>query len=87
MHGTRSLQDLLVGLGADLTGWRLAQATDISADGLTIVGYGQNPNGFTEAWIATVPEPSMLMMATIGGCVAAVAHCLAKFSNRRAPAA
>jgi uncharacterized membrane protein len=71
-HGTRNLQDVLVGLGVDLTGWRLAQAMDVSADGRTIVGYGQNPQGFTEAWIATVPEPSMLILAALGGLTAVV---------------
>jgi hypothetical protein len=37
-------------------------ANNISYDGRTIVGYGTNPNGFTEARVARfdypVPEPS-----------------------------
>ncbi len=47
---------LVTDLGLDLTGWQLDTATGISADGMTIVGHGNNPNGFTEAWIATIPE-------------------------------
>ena len=42
------------------TGWTLWSATGISADATTIVGYGANPSGQTEAWLAniSVPEPS-----------------------------
>jgi probable HAF family extracellular repeat protein len=61
--GMRNLRDLLIANGATgLTGWTLTQATAVSADGRTIVGYGRNPAGNTEAWIATVPEPSPLLL-------------------------
>lgn len=52
VNGPRSLVALLISEGVDLTGWRLLSATDVSADGRVIVGYGTNPNGQTEAWIA-----------------------------------
>jgi hypothetical protein len=39
------------------TGWTLAAATGVSADGTVIVGRGINPSGETEAWIAILPEP------------------------------
>jgi uncharacterized membrane protein len=52
----RSVSDLLTEQGADVTGWSLANATAVSADGRTIVGYGINPDGWNEAWIAHVPE-------------------------------
>ena len=62
-NGMRSLQDVLTNdHGLDLTGWQLSRATGISDDGLTIVGYGTNPQGAQEAWIATVPEPSSLVI-------------------------
>jgi len=55
MHGMRSLLDVLVTeFGLNLAGWSLTEATGISGDGQTIVGYGANPDGFTEAWIAYI---------------------------------
>ena len=51
-NGMRSLQSVLESLGIDLTGWAFKEATDVSADGLTIVGWGINPQNQTEAWKA-----------------------------------
>jgi hypothetical protein len=67
-HGTRYLEDVLVGeCGMDLTGWTLERATGVSADGITIVGYGTNPYGFTERWIAVIPEPASFLLLAFGG--------------------
>ncbi len=53
INGMRNLQDVLVNdYGAQLSGWTLQGATGISGDGTKIVGYGLNPDGNTEAWIA-----------------------------------
>lgn len=58
-NGMRSLSSILTNeLGLDLTGWTLEEARDVSADGLTIVGWGINPAGATEAWVAHIPEPT-----------------------------
>ncbi|MHC4795634.1 MAG: LamG-like jellyroll fold domain-containing protein [Planctomycetota bacterium] len=58
MNGMRKLHDLLENdYGLDLTGWWLTTATDISDDGLTITGYGRNPHGRTEPWIARLDKP------------------------------
>jgi probable HAF family extracellular repeat protein len=54
-NGMRSVRQLLVsqfGLGACLRGWKLRTATAVSADGLVVVGYGMNPHGNLEAWLA-----------------------------------
>jgi probable HAF family extracellular repeat protein len=56
VHGMRRLETVLENEhGLDLTGWSLWDATSISADGRTIVGTGQNPDGFTEGWVAVLP--------------------------------
>jgi probable HAF family extracellular repeat protein len=71
-HGMRSLRDVLIAQGDDLTGWTLSVAVDISADGRTIVGWGANPSGQTEAWLArleapaAVPAPPALVLAGLG---------------------
>jgi len=66
-NSVRYLQDILVNdLGLDLTGWTLASANAISDDGLTIVGWGTNPNGDEEAFIATLPEPGTVALIALG---------------------
>jgi uncharacterized membrane protein len=67
VHGTRKLADVLTELGVDLTRWHLSAATSISDDGRVIVGIGTNPAGFTEAWIAVIPEPASLSLLAFGG--------------------
>jgi len=56
-NGMRELDQVLAGLGADLSGWTLESAQGVAGDGLTIVGFGVNPDGHTEAWIAVLPGP------------------------------
>ncbi len=59
-HGMRSIQDLLIAGGLDLTGWTLRSALAISDDGSIILGRGINPDGQNETWIAgisAVPLP------------------------------
>jgi uncharacterized membrane protein len=58
-RGMRPLQEVLVALGADLAGWRLTSANDVSGDGRTIVGAGRNPQGHIEAWVAILPAQSV----------------------------
>ncbi|GBF80883.1 PEP-CTERM sorting domain-containing protein [Aphanothece sacrum] len=65
--GIRPLRQLFVDLGLDLTGWGALEVADISNDGSTIVGFGVNPDGNIEAWVAgindtqAVPEPSSVL--------------------------
>jgi probable HAF family extracellular repeat protein len=62
--GLVSLADLL---GAAVpAGWTLTEALAVSDDGLTIAGVALNASGGTEAWIATVPEPSSVGLAAVG---------------------
>jgi hypothetical protein len=55
--------------GLDLTGWTLTSCTAVSGDGMTIVGNGTNPQGNREAWIATIPEPTTILLLGLGGMV------------------
>lgn len=64
--GMRNLEAVLVGLGLDLDGWILTGATDVSADGKTIVGYGINPEGHSEAWIANIAKNPYLSLRPPG---------------------
>lgn len=69
-HGVRNLREVLVGLGLgpQLDGWILTEARAMSADGLTIAGVGINPDGITEAWIATIPAPGSTLALIAGSC-------------------
>ena len=63
----RRLQDVLEQeYGLDITGWRVGGATGITPDGRTMVGWGVNPNGNTEAWLARIPEPDTLLLTIVG---------------------
>lgn len=67
--GMRKLSSVLSqDYGLDLSGWTLASA-EISADASAITGWGVNPGGDTEAWIAVlpsaVPEPSSRLLTLL----------------------
>ena len=55
-HGLRELTAVLsADYRTEIPGWKLTRATGISEDGRTIVGYGTNPQGVTQAWIVQLP--------------------------------
>ena len=62
-QGRRRLVDVLTDLGVDVAGWDLRQARAVSDDGRTIAGWGLNPSGQSEAWVATIPTPAALTPA------------------------
>jgi len=72
----RSLQTVLVNdFGLDLTGWTLILAQAVDDDGLgmsdsiSIVGYGTNPDGDQEAWLARIgefPTTSVPLLPAVG---------------------
>lgn len=66
--GMRSLESILVEQGVDIGGWSLDVARGVSEDGMTIVGYGINPTGDVEGWLAVlnpVPEPGSRSVAAL----------------------
>ncbi|MEX2142253.1 MAG: hypothetical protein WD894_23495 [Pirellulales bacterium] len=64
-RGMVDLYDLLVSQGVtNLEGWRLSEVRGVSADGLTVVGTGVH-DGRIEAFVATVPEPSGVILALL----------------------
>ncbi|MEK9136920.1 MAG: hypothetical protein AAB393_07340, partial [Bacteroidota bacterium] len=54
-EGMRSVRDVLIEYGIDLTGWTLSVAAAVSADGRVIAGQGLH-NGVSEAWRAELPR-------------------------------
>jgi probable HAF family extracellular repeat protein len=65
--GMRNLREVLLSFGATgLDGWTLTEARGVSADGLTVVGTAIDPAGVQQAFVATIPEPSTLALATAG---------------------
>jgi probable HAF family extracellular repeat protein len=63
-HGMRDLETVVIAalgsqLGIDFIYYsKLLEATGISDDGSTIVGWGENSYGRGEAWIFVIPEPA-----------------------------
>jgi PKD repeat protein len=54
-YGVLRMQDVLSNWGVSIGGWTNLTIVDMSADGTVIIGYGTNPQGTYESWIATIP--------------------------------
>ncbi|MGI8605242.1 MAG: PEP-CTERM sorting domain-containing protein [Verrucomicrobiales bacterium] len=80
-NGIRSIGDVLMAGGTDLTGWQLSEAHGISADGNVIAGFGVNPQGNIEAWVAKgfIPEPAAAVFIVAAGFLMGLSR------NRREP--
>lgn len=84
--GVVDLQNELVnnqGLGAQLQGWTLLDACDVSADGRAIVGYGRNPQGCDQAFV--VRFPSIPAAATSYGSACVGPQGALQFAAAQAP--
>jgi uncharacterized membrane protein len=54
--GIRDVKQLLLSLGlTSVANWNLINAQSISADGTTMAGFGIDPAGNQEGWVATIP--------------------------------
>lgn len=63
--GIKLIEDVLRNNGLDdvADGWFIGAASGVSADGHWITGFGVNPDGYQEAWLAylpTIPTPNSL---------------------------
>lgn len=68
INGTRLLKDFLQNdYGLNLNGWNLLSVSATDASGNIITGYGINPAGQGELWIATIPEPTSVLLLGFGG--------------------
>ena len=56
-HGMRTVRQALAAAGVSTAGWRLIEAYGVSDDGTRISGFGINPRGQNEAYLAVLPEP------------------------------
>ena len=65
-NGARELDQVLMDLGLDLTGWSLTEVHGLSDDGLTLAGTGINPDGNEEARVAVIPEPTSGALLGLG---------------------
>jgi len=82
LSGMRDLQSILtLDFGLNLTDWTLTNAFGLSDDGRVFAGWGINPQGMVEGWVAstrgqpplTVPEPgpAWLLLGALAGLLVA----------------
>ena len=67
-NGMVSAKTYMEDVGVNMTGWTIDSIEDVSADGKTFVGSGTF-NGTSQAFVASVPEPSSLSLLLVGGAV------------------
>ena len=69
--GMEFLSDYLLRNGIQVPlGWTLLHATAVSADGLTIAGWGSNASTGSEGFVVTIPAPSSLLALSVGAILA-----------------
>lgn len=58
-HSWRNVHQMLEDAGVhSADGWYLEAAYRVSSDGQTWLGYGYDPLGYSQAWLAFIPRPS-----------------------------
>ncbi len=58
--GEQSIQPLLTAAGVDTSGWTFLRAV-VNGNGRVFAGYGTDPNGYFQGFIARVPLPAALV--------------------------
>jgi probable HAF family extracellular repeat protein len=70
LDGVRSVSSILTNdYGLNIDGWELSTVTGISDDGDVITGFGFDPQGQQQAWVAVVPAPSIATLLVAAGFV------------------
>jgi probable HAF family extracellular repeat protein len=84
-NGMRSIQKLLTDAGIDLTGWTLTHATDVSADGLTVVGdaISESDDSDNAGWIARLDPPSEAVGGSVRGMTLRTIRCDNRTTGQR----
>lgn len=73
--GMQKVTDWLSANNVTVTpGWTLLDATGVSATGKVVVGYGENPDGVIEAWVARVGEEGNGLITDIPAFNASIAE-------------
>jgi probable HAF family extracellular repeat protein len=54
-QGVSAIETLLTASNVDLSGWQLLHASGVSMNGKVVTGWGTNPSGAVESWIARLP--------------------------------
>lgn len=55
----------------DVDGWSLTSVTAVSADGMQFSGWGYNPAGQADVWVALIPAPGSVALLGLSGLLAA----------------
>jgi uncharacterized membrane protein len=67
-----NVMELLANIGSSgQDGWYLHAVTGVSGDGRTIAGWGTDPLGQTQGWVAHIPAPGSVALIGLAGLVAA----------------
>ena len=64
--GTLDIAQYLALVGIEVGDWTLGSVQSISDDGKVLTGFGLNPSGTPEGWVAIIPEPGTALLLGLG---------------------
>lgn len=65
--GMRTIKEVLIAAGIDVSGWSNLTANDFSDDGTFLIGGGLAPDGTGRNWWASIPEPQVGLLLLLSG--------------------
>jgi len=81
-NGVRDLETVLQLMGVDTDGWSLDRVTAVSYDGRHLTGWGTNPDGDRQGFLAVIPEPNTAILMVLGLCALSSRHSRTGSSRR-----